>query len=182
MNTKQTVPLLAALPALPALAAAAPPLLIGAAIGLGLLWLFSDDEKKEAPAPVESKPVKSAPVKPMPITPTLFIPAPQKPAPAKPAPVIPAPVKPTVSLPKQAEKPAPVQPLRPAKSAKRRIMREDVAEALGYGAGKIPLGDAVLALQARGFGKTAAYKAFSAQSKFGDLIESTPDGLIEWKG
>ena len=41
------------------------------------------------------------------------------------------------------------------------------------------LGEAVLALQARGFGKTAAYKALSAQSKFGDLIENTPDGLVE---
>jgi len=45
MNPKQTLPLLATLPAL----AAAPPLLIGAAIGLGLFWLFSDDNKTDKP-------------------------------------------------------------------------------------------------------------------------------------
>jgi hypothetical protein len=33
-----------------------------------------------------------------------------------------------------------------------------------------------------GFRKTAAYKALTLDGKLGDLIEVTPDGLIEWKG
>ena len=44
MNAKQTAPLI---PALATAAVVAPPILIGAAIGLGLIWLFSNKEKSE---------------------------------------------------------------------------------------------------------------------------------------
>lgn len=165
MNAKQTVPLLTALPAI---TAAAPPLLLGAGVVLGLIWLLSDDEKEKAPVPVESAATKPAPLAPVE----------SKPTPTNPV----APVKHPVVAPNQPEPSAPMHFVKLARTAKKRITREDVAEALNYGAGKIPLGNAVLALQARGFGKTAAYKAFSSQGKFGDLIESMPDGLIEWKG
>jgi hypothetical protein len=141
MNSKQTVPLIATLA--PALAVA-PPLLIGAAIGLGILWLLS---KKQDAA-----------------TPPL---APETPAPA-------------LSLQIEPEAPAPVS--RQTKPAPKRITREDLAEALEYGVRYMALGEAVTALQSFGFGKTAAYKALSANSKFGSLLEFTPDGLIEWKG
>ncbi len=63
-----------------------------------------------------------------------------------------------------------------------KIAREDLAEALEYGARMFSRKEAVNALQDLGFRKTAAYKALSANSKFGSLLEFTPDGLIEWKG
>ncbi len=64
----------------------------------------------------------------------------------------------------------------------KRIRREDVAEALAYGARSMTRQEAVVALQALGFGKTATYKALSANSRFAEFIEIAPDGLIEWKG
>jgi hypothetical protein len=64
----------------------------------------------------------------------------------------------------------------------KKITREDLAEVLQYGAHNVTRSEAVAGLQARGFRKTAAYKALAADGKFGSLIELTPDGLIEWKG
>ena len=68
------------------------------------------------------------------------------------------------------------------KAAKRRIRRDDVAEALAYGARSVPRNEAVATLQSLGFHKTAAYKALSARGRFAEFIEIAPDGLIEWKG
>jgi len=68
------------------------------------------------------------------------------------------------------------------KAASRRITREDIAGALEYGARSIPRGEAVAALQALGFHKTAAYRALSTSGRFAEFIEIAPDGLIEWKG
>ena len=135
MNAKETVPILARLA--PALAVAGPPALIGLAVGLGLIWLFSDNAEKPKPQA-----------------------APEAPAPDAPPP-------PVAKL-----------PLRPA----RRVKREDLAEALEYGARSMARTEAVAALQALGFGKTAAYKAFSPDGRFSKFIEITPDGLIEWRG
>ncbi|HEY0552239.1 MAG TPA: hypothetical protein VGF13_21745 [Verrucomicrobiae bacterium] len=64
----------------------------------------------------------------------------------------------------------------------KRIMREDLAEALEYGGRSMTRGEAVAALQALGFGKTAAYKALSPDGRFVGFIELAPDGLIGWKG
>lgn len=64
----------------------------------------------------------------------------------------------------------------------KRIRREDVAEALAYGARSMTRQDAVAALQALGFGKTAAYKALSPDARFAEFLEVAPDGLMEWKG
>ena len=64
----------------------------------------------------------------------------------------------------------------------KRIRREDMAEALAYGARSLTRHEAVVALQALGFQKTAAYKALSRDGKFGELLKYTPDGLVEWKG
>ena len=64
----------------------------------------------------------------------------------------------------------------------KRIRREDLAEALAYGARSLTRQEAVTALQALGFGKTAAYKALSPDGRFAEFIEVAPDGLIEWKG
>lgn len=73
-------------------------------------------------------------------------------------------------------------PARPPTPASRLIMREDGAEALEYGARAMTRTEAVTALQALGFQKTAAYKALSPEGRFGELLEHTLDGLIEWKG
>jgi hypothetical protein len=80
---------------------------------------------------------------------------------------------------------APV-PLTPPASAPsstiKRVTREDLAEALAYGARQFTLKEAVAALEALGFRKTAAYKALSHEGKFSSLMQLTPDGLVEWKG
>ena len=75
----------------------------------------------------------------------------------------------------------PTIPPRPTAKAKR-VTREDLAEALGYGSRSFTGKEAVTALEALGFGKTAAYKALAPGGKFGSLIEFYPDGLIEWLG
>jgi hypothetical protein len=141
MNPKQTIPLLAKLS--PALIAAGPPVLIGAAIGMGLLWLLFGD-KKEA----EQETLPPVPDVPPPITATAPAPAPLSDSPAR----------------------------------AKRVRREDLAEALAYGARSMTRGEAVAALQNLGFGKTAAYKALSEQGRFVEFLHHTSDGLIEWKG
>jgi hypothetical protein len=137
---KQTLPLLATIA--PAVVAAAPPVLIGLGIGAALLWLFSDNSKREAPQP-------SAP-----------LPLPEP----KPLPSV-----------------APVAPPNAATSANR-VRREDVAEALKFGAHPVMRQEAVAALQRLGFRKTAAYNALSESGRFSHLIAFTSDGFIEWKG
>jgi hypothetical protein len=149
MNPKETVPVLVKLA--PVLAAAGPPALIGVVIGLGLLWLLSDNKKDETP---------QAP------------PAPDLPPSTTQTEVLPTPV-----MPPETQVNVPLR-----KPASRRIAREDIAEALAYGARSVPRGEAVAALEARGFHKTAAYRALSANGRFAELIEIAPDGLIEWKG
>ncbi len=140
MKPTQTLPLLATLgPA----AVAAPPLLIGAAIGLGLIWLFSEKERSTPP-----------------------------PTPEKASPVAPARAE------SASQKTVAPQP----KVSSRRVTREDVAEALGYGGRPVPRLEAVAALQALGFRKTAAYKALLPDGRFSELLEHTSDGLIEWIG
>ncbi|MFM2294367.1 MAG: hypothetical protein RLZZ350_780 [Verrucomicrobiota bacterium] len=137
MKPQETAPVVLALAPL---AAAAPAIVIAGAFVCGLIWLFSDDEKKEKPAPTETQ--REAP--------------------------------PETKL----AAPSPAEALPKAK----RVMRDDVAEALAYGAKQLPRKDAVTALEALGFRKTAAYRALSPDGKFASLIEFTADGLIEWKG
>src|SRR5436305_1267571 len=99
MNPKQTVPLIAA--AAP-VALAAPPVLILAALGLGLLWLFSIEKKAEvAPA----KPVQHPP-------PKLIVVQAATPE----------------ASPSKTSAPAPAP-----RVASKRVIREDLAEALAYG-------------------------------------------------
>lgn len=140
MKPNQTAPLLVTLA--PALAAA-PPLLIGTAIALGIYWLLF--EKEDAPAPQQTD-------KPLPVPST------------------------------EDEPDAPPRLAAPLKAPMRRVMREDLAEALEYGAHALTRQEAVAALQALGFQKTAAYKALSPDGKFAELLEHTSDGLVEWKG
>lgn len=145
MNPKQTIPVLAKLA--PVLAAAGPPTIIGAAIGLGLLWLFSGNKKKTEP--------------------DTAMPTPQTSAPTLPAEISVAQTDSLASVPVRRSK---------------RIRREDLAEALAYGARSMTRQETVAALQALGFGKTAAYKAISQDGRFSEFIEFAPDGLLQWKG
>ena len=141
MKPTQTVPLAVSLAPM---LAAAPPVLIGAAIGLGLIWLFSG--KKESETCENSVAQPSASVR----------------------------TAESDQIPPQSK------PLRA--TAPRRITREDMAEALGYGARPVSRADAVAALQALGFKKTAAYKALSPEGRFADLLEFSSDSSIEWIG
>ena len=155
MKPQQTVPLVTALAPI---AAAAPPVALLALLGAGLYWLLSSDEKPQ-PKPAET-------VKPQP--------EPQ------PKPVVASdlkPITPPVSAPALT-----TAPTYAPSAVIRKITREDLAEALGYGARPFTRKEAVGALEALGFRKTAAYKALTPEGKFGSLIEYTPDGFMEWKG
>lgn len=130
MKPQETVPLLSTLA--PAAVIAPPVVIVGAVVGLGLLWLLSREEEAETPTAPDNR---------------------QSPPPeSKPA----LPVK--------------------------KVTREDLAEALAYGARRFTRKEAVEALQTLGFRKSSAYKALSPDGKFGSLIAFTPDGLIEWNG
>ena len=144
MNPKQALPVVTTLA--PVLAAA-PPLLFGAALVVGLVWLFSDKQEKTEAAGTP-KPWQKPTSAPTP-----------SPAPVKISP-----------------------PAKPQVMVSKRITRDDVAEALGYGSRPIPRQEAVDALQTLGFKKTAAYKALSPEGRFSEFLEYTSDGLIEWAG
>jgi propanediol dehydratase large subunit len=77
---------------------------------------------------------------------------------------------------------APVFPAHSSNRARRRLLREDVAEALEYGERAMTRTEAVSALQNLGFQKTAAYKALFSDGRFADFLAHTPDGLVEWRG
>ena len=64
----------------------------------------------------------------------------------------------------------------------RKVTREDLAESLAYGARGFSRKEAVAALVARGFRKTAAYKALAEDGRFADMIEFTANGLTWRKG
>jgi hypothetical protein len=98
------------------------------------------------------------------------------------APETPQPVTETPSSNGLAAPPPAVRPVATVTPAAKRIRREDIATALDYGSRSVPRSEAVAALQALGFHKTAAYKALSASGRFAEFIEIAPDGLIEWKG
>ncbi len=152
MKPQQAIPLLST--AAPAALAVSPLALVGVLIGAGLLWLLTKEDAAEAsPVPPESAPEQAVPLA------EEFNES-------------------TAAADNDASEPAPPFPNAPAK----RITREDLAEALEYGARRFPRKIAVESLQALGFRKTAAYKALSPGSKFGSLMEFTPDGLIGWKG
>lgn len=140
MKNPQTIPLLTTV--VPALIAA-PPILIGLAIGVGLIWLASDEKKPASPMqPGQAENPAAAPA-----------------------------TEPEISA-------APP----PARNLPRRISREDVAEALAFGERAVHRTEAVAALQALGYQKSAAYKALTLQGRFADRLRHSRDGLIEWIG
>jgi hypothetical protein len=200
MNAKNAAPLIVTLPAI---AAAAPPLLIGGAIvcGIffGLKWLLSEDKKPEMP---ETAPVIAAPPRPALVIPSVsggnsgqnrsipansggnpsVTPAPSVSAsaivPASSAPAMPKIPVPPPTIP--AVKIAPEIPsLPPIK--KKFVTREDLATAFHHGARGLTRTAAVTALKNLGFGKTAAYKALQSDGRFNSWLQFAPDGIITWK-
>lgn len=156
MKPQQTARLLATV----APAAAAAPLLALAGLGAGLLWLLFREKKPEQnPADTETQSPKPGNVG----------------EPKVSAPPVSAPISPVSAVPMPRPAPARLQTVK-------RVTREDLAEALAYGARKFTRKEAVEELETLGFRKTAAYKALSADGKFAALIEFTSDGLIEWNG
>jgi hypothetical protein len=200
MNAKNAAPLIVTLPAI---AAAAPPLIIGGAIFVGFAyfceWLMSDDEKEKKP---ESIPLSapSAPVRPPSVSA----------APSRPALVIPSvsggnsaqnhsipadsggisnvtrntpPHTTTAPLVMPSAIPAMkiVQqiPL-PSPIKKKFVTREDVATVFQRGARPLTRTAAVAELKNLGFGKTAAYAAITPDGRFSAWLQFAPDGIITW--
>jgi hypothetical protein len=195
MSAKQTAPILLTLPAL---ATAAPTLIIGGAIFIGafyvLEWLFSEDEKLKPEAvpanlkaensrkaaesvafrqiPAEIPAVKPPPAPPRPAPRPVVPPAVVQPAPRVSAPV-PAPavvpvIKNTVQVP-----PPPIK--------KKFVTREDLATVFNRGTRSLTRTAAVAALKRLGFGRTAAYAALTPDGRFSAWLQLAPDGIITWK-
>jgi hypothetical protein len=197
MNAKNVAPLVATLPAI---AAAAPPLIIGGAIFVGgiyfLEWLFSDDDKEKQP---ESAPAPSAPAAPPRLASVIpsvsggnsgqnacippnsakknTVPPPLPPVMINPVPTVPEKTVPPPSV-IPALKAAPEIPL-PAR--KKFITLENMANVFHRGANTLTRKAAVAALRKLGFGKTAAYDALSPDGRFATWLQYAPDGIILWK-
>jgi hypothetical protein len=181
MNPKQTIP---------PIAKAVPALLAGFVIFLALKELFSakkDTETKPEtfPANVEAENRRNEAES---VPPIHTIPAeiPPKPViisvPSVPKPFI-SPVsaslvdKISVSVP-DPQKIAAQIPLLPLK--RKSIMRKDMETAFQHGARGMTRTEAVAALKKLGFGKSAAYEAFSENGCFSTWLRFAPDGIITW--
>lgn len=193
MNPKQTVPLAVTLAPV---IAAAPPVLIGAAIGLGIIWLLkclSDAEPTKQP---ETMPASQAGIPRKLPEPAVFrqIPAEvlTKPV-AVPRPAVPRVAVPPTALPSVPKIAAPVpvpvavivpkvmpQVLPPPPIKKKVVTREDMATVFQRGARTLTRPAAVAALKSLGFGKTAAYAALLPDGRFAAWLKIAPDGIIAW--
>jgi hypothetical protein len=181
MNAKQTAPIVATLPAI---AAAAPPLIIGGAIGLGIVllvkWLLSadDKEKKLETAPAEAEAERRRKEAETPVFRPIPAESPVKPAtvpvPSVPRAVVPPPA--AVAIPKIVTQVPPLPAIK-----KKFVTREDLATVFQRGARALTRTAAVAALKNLGFGKTAAYDALSPDGRFSAWLQCAPDGVITWK-
>lgn len=186
MNTKQTVPLAVTLAPV---IAAAPQLLIGGAIGLGVVllvkWLVTPDKDKQPDAtppkqdteasrkPAETVVIREIPARPV-VQPVPSVPRPPTP-PAIIRPVPAAPLSPVAPIVKATSLALP-QP-----AGKKFVTRADLAAIFDNGARALNRKAAVAALKRLGFGKTAAYSALSPDGRFNVWLQCAPDGMITWK-
>ena len=145
MNPQESARILTAIA--PAALIAPPVALLAVALGVGVLWLLSDDQQPENPEPAASGSEPSGP---------------------EPA--------------SDEDMPPLTRPTSKSKPEGRKVIREDLAEALAYGARAVTRKEAVETLAALGFRKTAAYKALAEDGRFASLMTFSPDGLIEWNG
>ena len=183
MNPKQAAPLIVTLPAL---AAAAPALIVGGTLGLGaifvLKWLLSDDKQKEPEATITQASTETR----KPAETVVFHEIPAEIAAVKPASapraVVMQPV-PKVSVPVPAPAAVPViksaVPV-PKPTQKKLVTRKDLANVFQDGTRTLTRTAAVAALKRFGFGKTAAYAALSPDGRFSAWLQCAPDGIITW--
>lgn len=194
MNPKQAVQFA---PALATLATVAPPLLIGGAIGLGIVLLIKalsasdkDMQPETTPAKLEAelnrKPAENAgfrqipaaiPAKPVPVVSAQPVP---RPAPVRPVSLASVAVQPAVPV--QAVTPVPkaTPPTPPQPIVKKFIARADMAVIFENGKRALSRPAAVTALRRLGFGKSAAYTALSPDGRFSGWLTCAPDGIISW--
>jgi len=206
MNAKNAAPLIVTLPAI---AAAAPPLIIGGAIFIGFVyfceWLISEDDKNKKP---ESVPASFPPAPAALSRPAVVIPSvsggnsaqnPSIPPNSGGKPnVMPAPsvsefvIVRTNSAPVPPKNPIPPSPSfipamkiasqvpLPPPIKKKFVTRNDLATIFHRGAHALTRTAAVAALKKIGFGKTAAYAALTPDGRFSAWLRFAPDGIITW--
>jgi len=68
----------------------------------------------------------------------------------------------------------------PPRLKRKRINRENMTTIFKHGSRKLNLTTAVTELKGLGFGKSAAYEAFSAHGQFSAWLHFAPDGIITW--
>ena len=78
------------------------------------------------------------------------------------------------------EIPLPKPPAQFAPILKRKRIRRKHMESI-FRLGELTPTEAVSALKALGFGKSAAYEALSAEGQFSAWLQFAPDGMIFWK-
>lgn len=199
MNAKQAIPLATALAPV---IAAAPPLLIGGAIGLGIVLVlkkFMDSKADKQPDAMPTKPDAEASRKPAETgvfqqvpavspaktaVPVSAVPSAQpakvlshatvQPAAVRPVPAVPATVHAVVPV-VRATPPAIAKPI-----GKKIITRADVAMIFDNGKRALSRTAAVTALRRLGFSKSAAYSALSPDGRFSGWLDCAPDGIISW--
>jgi len=193
MNAKQTLPLAVTLA--PAIAAA-PAIIIGGAIGLGIVWLIKSALDSDILTSLEGDPAKSEPetsrktgeitrkeaetpvFREIPAIPSA-IPSASRIA-VQPDSVRPVPaVLPTVQPVAKVIPPPP--PAAPPLAAKKTIARADMATIFDGGKRSLSRLDAVAALKRLGFGKTAAYSATAPDGRFSAWLVYASDGIIYWE-
>jgi hypothetical protein len=188
MNAKQTAPLIAALAPL---IAVAPPIIIGGAIGLGIGCLLKALLSGSKQKPSEATSVQASKEASKPAETLVFRQIPAEIQTTKQAAVLLASAPravsppPTVQLVQKASVPAPppqkiVVPLPQPPIKNKFVTREDVATAFHHGARVLTRTNAVEALKALGFGKTAAYAALTSGGRFAAWLQCAPDGRIAW--
>jgi len=155
MTTKQAAPI--AVTVATAFAAVPPLLVFGGIIALAI-WVLSSDDKNQP----EKTPGKAA--SPHTRSPKLFNSSGNSAQNAHiPADYVPA--TPEIQLPAQ----------------KKFIVRADMEKIFNGRTRGLTRTEAVSALKALGFGKTAAYAALSPDGRFSACLHCAPDGIITWK-
>jgi hypothetical protein len=189
MNTKQTIPIIATLAPV---IAAAPPLVIIVGLAALAAWILSGDDKKKPEEPPENAPVSCPP---LPFPPNsggnsgqnpsfpaysggkVIVTPPPAAFPADsvlPEPEIPAPLPSVIpALEYTPETPHPPQ--------KKFITQEGMATVFHHGLRTLTRTEAVAALKALGFGKSAAYEALAMDGRFAPWLQFAPGGIISWK-
>jgi hypothetical protein len=184
MNAKQTAPLLVTLAPL---AAIAPPILIGSAIGFGVLLLIKSlmdsdaDKKPETTSPDSGrKEPETAAFRTIQAVPPVSAPVLSAPSVAVPPVAVRPASAPVVRLATVAPVPQVAASAKPAQIGKKIVSCEDMARVFNNGTRTLTRTAAVMALKQLGFGKTAAYSALSPDGRFNAWLHCDADGIISW--